>query len=360
MRRRGAWAAGLLLGLSAVSHAMAGPEPAPPLPHMVDLPAIQTHRAQSSVLVAVSRAGSRLVAAGERGYVVLSDDDGRTWRQASVPTSVTLTALSFPTSREGWAVGHSGIVLHSKDGGETWIKQLDGAQAATLVLAEAERKAKPAESDGRPDPALASAQLLVQDGADKPFLDVHFKNEREGFVVGAYGLAFRTGDGGATWRPWQDHIDNPGQLHLFAIRAAGERIFLVGEQGYAARSDDGGGQFVRLEMPYPGTFYGVQPAGDGHVIVFGLKGHAFSSGDGGHHWRPVETGLAGSIDGGTLLQDGAIALVSDRGDLLLSRDRGATVTALPVPNPFPFAAVTQAADGALVLTGTHGVNRLPL
>jgi len=61
--------------------------------------------------------------------VILSDDDGATWHQAKVPVSVTLTAVSFGTPAKGWAVGHSGIVLHTEDGGETWVKQLDGIQA---------------------------------------------------------------------------------------------------------------------------------------------------------------------------------------------------------------------------------------
>jgi photosystem II stability/assembly factor-like uncharacterized protein len=62
-------------------------------------------------LTGIARAGKRLVAVGERGIVVLSDDDGATWRQASVPVSVTLAAVQFPTPTQGWVVGHYGVVL---------------------------------------------------------------------------------------------------------------------------------------------------------------------------------------------------------------------------------------------------------
>ena len=53
--------------------------------------ASMTPRAAQGMLTRVVTAGNRLVAMGERGLVVLSDDGGRQWRQAQVPVSVTLT-----------------------------------------------------------------------------------------------------------------------------------------------------------------------------------------------------------------------------------------------------------------------------
>ena len=52
-------------------------------------------------MLAVATVGNRLVAAGERGIVLLSDDGGASWRQARVPVSVSLTALQFVDGRTG-------------------------------------------------------------------------------------------------------------------------------------------------------------------------------------------------------------------------------------------------------------------
>ncbi|MBW2369941.1 MAG: hypothetical protein JRH15_18880, partial [Deltaproteobacteria bacterium] len=52
----------------------------------LDRPAVMSRGAAHSVLLDVTTAGERLVAVGERGIVVLSDDAGHTWRQAKVPT----------------------------------------------------------------------------------------------------------------------------------------------------------------------------------------------------------------------------------------------------------------------------------
>ncbi|MEJ2467297.1 MAG: YCF48-related protein, partial [Candidatus Thiodiazotropha sp.] len=104
------------------------------IPAAMDRPALTSAKAEQATLLAVTRAGPRLVAAGERGIILTSDDNGASWQQAKVPTSVNLIALRFVDAKRGWAVGHMGIVLHSEDGGLTWRKQLDGVEAARLAV----------------------------------------------------------------------------------------------------------------------------------------------------------------------------------------------------------------------------------
>ncbi len=53
-----------------------------------------------------TKAGNRLVAVGERGIVLLSDDAGLNWKQVDVPVSVTLTGVQFVSPMKGWAIGH--------------------------------------------------------------------------------------------------------------------------------------------------------------------------------------------------------------------------------------------------------------
>ena len=117
-------------------------------------------------------------------------------------------------------MGHGGVVLHSADGGETWVRQLGGAQVATMVV-EAVR-AKAARQGGEAiRKELAEAERLVADGPDKPFLDVHFFDENRGLVVGAYGLAFVTDDGGKRWQPCVGpHSQSAGQAPLQHPRGA--------------------------------------------------------------------------------------------------------------------------------------------
>src|SRR5438105_8021391 len=64
---------------------------------------------EKSAFMAVAHAGNRLVMVGEHGIVLLSDDGGRSFRQArALPIQSTLTAVYFADSTHGWSVGQWG------------------------------------------------------------------------------------------------------------------------------------------------------------------------------------------------------------------------------------------------------------
>jgi len=107
----------------------------------MERPAVRSANAAYSVLLDVTRAGSRVLAAGERGVIVYSDDAGRTWRQAEVPTSISLTAIRFVNANSGWALGHAGTILHTEDAGVHWTRQLDGNLLAKLAVDTAQAEA---------------------------------------------------------------------------------------------------------------------------------------------------------------------------------------------------------------------------
>ncbi|MYM81872.1 glycosyl hydrolase [Duganella sp. FT50W] len=324
------------------------------VPAALTQPALVTPKALHAAMLTVAAAGQRLVAAGERGIVLYSDDAGATWRQAQTPVSVSLTALQFVDAGNGWAVGHQGVVLHSADGGLTWRKQLDGVQAASLALRAATDTPGPEQAR-----ALTEARHLVEDGPDKPFLDVYFEDARNGYVLGAYNLLYRTADGGATWQPMQARVPNPKGLHLYAMRGGGGSLYLAGEQGLLLRSSNRGDSFTALPTPYKGSFFGLLATRAGTLLAFGLRGNAYRSDDQGASWSRIDTGVQASLAGGAELADGELALVSQAGEVLLSRDQGRSFALQSVP-ALPLAAVTQAADGALVVAGLRGLRRIPL
>ncbi|WP_322617576.1 WD40/YVTN/BNR-like repeat-containing protein [Pseudomonas sp. BIC9C] len=325
---------------------------------LLDIPAAADQRAEHAVLMAITRAGDRLVAVGERGIVLLSDDNGVSWRQSrSVPSSVALTAVSFAGVEDGWAVGHGGVVLHSKDGGETWHKQLDGTLAAQLEFraAQAQLASAPQGEQRR----LNAAQQLVADGADKPFLGVYFADPQHGLVVGAYGLAMLTDDAGVHWRSVGSELDNPGGMHLYAILGDSQDVMIAGEQGTLLRGSALGQPFSRIQSPYHGTWFGAVRAGPGRDLIFGLKGNAFRL-EQANQWQPVETEEHASFTAGKKLADDSLVMVSEGGRLLHSHDQGRHFQTLTVVglDGSAITDVTQAADGALVLTGARGIKRL--
>ncbi|MCO8312574.1 WD40/YVTN/BNR-like repeat-containing protein [Pseudomonas mandelii] len=314
-------------------------------------PALPTAKAKRAVLLGLARAGERLVAVGERGIVLLSDDSGMTWRQARVPVSVSLTAVQFVDAEQGWAVGHLGVVLHTEDGGETWHKQLDGERAAALAVQFAERDAD--QPNGASN--LAQARQMLGDGPDKPFLDLYFSDRLHGYIVGAYNQIYRTDDGGRSWRPWMQHVDNPQGLNLYGIRASGNDLLLVGERGLLLRSTDAGHSFQPLKSPYEGSFFGLLGTRSGALVAYGLRGNAWWSEDRGSSWRRLDTGIESTLATAIELRDGSLLLASQSGEFLFSHDQGRSFDKRQSRSGGTVAAVQQAADGSLARVGLSGV-----
>ena len=323
---------------------------------VLDVPAARSALAPRTLLNGLARAGDRVIAVGQRGHVLYSDDAGANWQQADVPVSSDLVAVSFPSPSLGWAVGHDGVILHTNNAGASWSRQLDGHRAGAMLLAAYPEVA--AAKDERAAALHDQAKRFAEQGAENPFLDVWFANEHDGYVIGAFGLILHTTDAGVTWQPALHEVDNPGGLHLYAIRNAGSDLYIVGEQGLALRLDREAGRFEKLQLPYQGTLFGVI-GDDRSVVAFGLRGTVLRSVDRGSTWQAITTGLQVGMTGGTVAADGRFVIVSQAGHVLASSDAGATFALQPVQQPQPAAAVVVAKGGALVVAGPRGVRALP-
>lgn len=331
---------------------------------VLDRPALPNAHAAKSVVLGLARAGPRIVAVGERGTILLSDDEGRSWRQARVPVSATLTGVYFDAASSpprGWAVGHFGIVLRSDDGGESWRKQLDGRQVAAAIAAQAQAQLLRASDEASVATRQAEAQRLVAEGPDKPFFDLAFVDRDRGFIVGAYGLLFASRDGGQTWIPWQDRLPAGEARHLYRLTVQGQEIFIAGEQGALYRSRDGGDSFAALASPYEGSFFGgLTGARVGQVLLYGLRGRAFWSSDAGARWHRADTGVPASLTAGLRRDDGTLLLATQSGHLLRSADQGRHWQPTGPRLLGPAQALLETRDAALIVAGPRGVVRVEL
>ncbi|WP_343077601.1 YCF48-related protein [Pseudomonas sp.] len=318
----------------------------------LDRPALQSRLADQSALLDVVNVHGRLVAVGERGHILLSGDDGNSWAQAPVPVSVTLTAVNFSDAQNGWVVGHGGVVLKTQDGGVQWTRQLDG-RSLTGALAQALLTAQNAG-----DERLArKLQRLIDEGPDKPLLDVRFLDPLRGFAAGAYGLLLATDDGGLHWRVACDLLESGEDRHLYAIRRLGNRLFLVGEQGLLYRSSDNGHSFAPLPSPAEGSWFDLLGEGD-ELLLLGLRGALWRSEDGGVHWSQLRVDTQYSFVTGAALADGKGYLLADDGGGIWQLPAGAEEAhRLDSSARFPLTGLTFAADGEAVASGLLGTLR---
>src|SRR5476649_1168993 len=288
---------------------------------------IESSKAIKSLLLDVVHAGKRLVAVGDRGHILFSDDQGGHWTQAKVPTRQLLTALYFVDDKHGWAVGHDAQILASSDGGATWTKQFE----------DLKRQA--------------------------PLLDVWFKDLNTGFAVGAYDALLETTDGGQHWEDVSERLDNEDQFHLNGIAHVKDAgLFVVGEAGSMFRSRDDGQTWEKLEGPYQGSLFGAIGTAEANtLLVYGLRGNLFRSTDFGDTWEPIELMAArGPLEFGlsnaALLADGTLVLVGNGGSIMRSTDDGLTFTVSNRADRISLAGVTADDKGNLILVGQGGVH----
>ncbi|MDD2735510.1 MAG: YCF48-related protein [Desulfuromonadaceae bacterium] len=348
------WQHGIIQGMFLMSTVAFATGTADPVYRdVLDTPSRMSNLASGTLLNSIVSSGKRLIAVGHRGHIVYSDDQGKTWTQSTVPVGSDLVAVYFPSDKNGWSVGHDGVVLHTADGGTTWTKQLDGRIAAELMSKYF--------SNSEQDAGItmqADIKRYQEQGPDKPFLDVWFQNDTTGYIVGAFGFIFRTVDGGKSWIPLLNRIDNPKNYHLYAIKPVGSDLYICGEQGSLFKLD-ATGYFKGIKTPYTGTYFGITGK-PGALIIYGMRGKVFRSGDNGKSWKNIETGVPAGITGSTILEDGRIVLVSQIGNVLISDDNGATFKHLKVEKTLAAADVTSVNKDTLVIVGFRGANIVPV
>jgi photosystem II stability/assembly factor-like uncharacterized protein len=272
------------------------------------------------ILMDVARAGDRLIAVGERGFTLVSDDSGKTWKAQATPVTRTLTSVAFADDKVGVAVGHGGSAVRTEDGGASW----------TDVTIE----------EAVPDSLLGVASL----GGG------HF------VAYGAFGLYFDSTDAGRSWER-RTVISEDFDRHISQVLPVGPTLFMVAESGTLARSEDGGETWMAVESPYEGSYFAALTTKDGALLAFGMRGNIYRSMDGGGSWQKVEIGTTASIMAGKQLADGRILLVGNAGLLADSHDDGQTVELHWSPFGKGFAALVEVSDG-VILVGESGVTRL--
>jgi len=347
----------LLLTVAVVAAAYALSDRTP-VRDPLEVPAVASSLASQTQLIGITRAGKRLVAVGWRGHILVSDDAGRQWTQVPSPSGSDLTAVSFTSPTTGWAVGHGGVGLQTTDGGQSWVKRLDGFESARAMVAYYQKQV----DAGSPTAAaaLSAVQLNTKGGPEQPWLDVGFENAQHGYVVGTFNMIMETTDAGQSWLPRLEQVDNPDALHLNSITFVDGKCFIASERGTVFVLDKASRRFVPLRTGYTGTFFGVI-GGRGSLIAYGLRGTAYRSVDDGRSWTALKTGVNTAITGGQVLPDGRLILVTQGGDLLLGSADASRFVALKVERPSLFSGVALAAPDTVATVGTAGVNleRLP-
>lgn len=259
------------------------PKPAP----QAELLATRPDRVQINGLLNL---GSRVVAVGERGSILLSDDQGVSWQPASVATqrNATLTAVVALDGNRLVAVGHDGWILRSMDAGSSW------------------------------------QEMRYDADLGEPLLGIWTSGGDNVMAFGSFGKFYQSADAGQTWAPQALDIDS---AHLNSMDGGIDgRRMLVGEQGLVLRTSDAGEHWQTLPAFYSGSLFGIVRLSAQDWVTYGMRGHVFVSHDFGDNWTQINLGNQLPLYGHVVLPDHSGLVIVGAGSSVVRLDaQGALV-----------------------------------
>jgi photosystem II stability/assembly factor-like uncharacterized protein len=225
----------------------------------------------------------RAIVVGDKGLVMTSDDQGKTWTHQQLRNGLTpfdLYSIAFtPDGAKGWIAGDGGSMYRSDDQGKTWTLQPTKTAAALMKVAviDAQKACAVGEHGMVICTADDGATWNSQKFEDMVFFDVTFTDANNGWAVGEFETVLDTIDGGKTWT-----IKNGGQRTLkadpyFAIAFTDPNNGLVlGLNGIDLKTSDAGKTWTPgalADEPY--SFYAAVPlttGGSGDIYTVGVDG----------------------------------------------------------------------------------------
>ncbi|WP_419186075.1 WD40/YVTN/BNR-like repeat-containing protein [Rohdeia mirabilis] len=238
-----------------------------------------------------------------------SIDGGATWSQAAVPVDTWAHAAAFADALHGVAVGDSGNLVRTEDGGLTWT---------TVDTPYGQRLWDVSFSGGVGYVCGANGLLLRSDdfgatwsqissGAAHTARDVDALDAHRAWVAYENGEIALTTNGGQLWERIQvDGFDEYGDLWCIDFFdanngwAAGmQQVFGLADDGQIARSVDGGRTWTLQFAVTNFEFFGLEALDEDTAIAFGRGNFASSAfvrtEDGGATWFP--SGPVGTTNG---------------------------------------------------------------
>jgi photosystem II stability/assembly factor-like uncharacterized protein len=228
-----------------------------------------------------------------------------TWEKLDVPVNQSLTSVFFTDSVTGWAAGDSGVIIHTSDGGTSWVVQNSNT---------------------------------IHDIADIFFLDsLHGRASAFNYQTEPYGtVLLETSDGGLNWSAGNYPHDNIFITSIFFFDTLNG--WMGGKPHTLVRTTDGGLNWTQavidtsilaffpvLEVGFYNARYGYACGG-----MFDIAGVIWRTSDGGETWYAIDPADAPADEVHSLYYIDSVNVVGAGGDpdfgygvgLIRTRDGG--------------------------------------
>ena len=250
-------------------------------------------------------------AAGESvdgyGTIIHTTDGGETWvrqgKTGEIPDA-NLGGVAAIDAQNAWVVGDQGTILRTHDGGSTWQRQevpAEVSEAGLIAVSAVDGNTAWAAGAG-PNAILHTTdggktwtrqgQGVVPTSMDPQ--GVYASDAAHAWVVGSpegdnkYGTILRTSDGGATWERQPYTLAHPpdNRYDLITIHGVDANTIWAVGHGQVIHTADGGTTWVQQALPSGGLYdvNGVFAVDHNTVWVVVDDGGIYRSDDSGANW----------------------------------------------------------------------------
>jgi photosystem II stability/assembly factor-like uncharacterized protein len=198
----------------------------------------------NSSLYSVHFANNNLgFAVGETGIILKTTNGGNNWSVIPVGTSLSFYGVRFANANYGWVVGESGRIMRTSNGGVNWLTQVSGTNQTLRSVFFNNAETGWVVGDSVILNTTNSGMNWYMQTMDtmKSFYSVYFINSNTGWITGYRTL--KTTNGGTDWVVKVNKTN--GRSILFVNEYSG---WVVGGSYKLNKSTDGG------ETWYSGLF----------------------------------------------------------------------------------------------------------
>ena len=212
---------------------------------------------------AIARNGQQVVVVGGAGIVLASRDNGQSWQRQELPSRPSLIGASLCPDGHFIALDTTRNLWISNEEATDWRAQPIATSEAVMALT--------CDEQNRIWVVGGFSTILSSDdggvswnedsfGDDAQLTSVQFVDELTGFITGEFGMVLKSVDGGASW---EQAAALPGEFYSQAAHFVdAQRGWAVGLNGAILQTTDGGDSWQNQDSGVKLPLYGITGEGE--------------------------------------------------------------------------------------------------
>ncbi len=266
-----------------------------------------------------------------------------------------LNSIFFINEKNGIAVGDSGTIIFSNNGGNTWLhKPIDKKinlndlycfpTGKVIIIGDS-------STIFYSKNFLDTLQLIpLQKGYT--FFKVKFIDEQTGFITGNKGLILKTINGGINW---YKVITNTTTLIFDVDFFDSRRGFAVGWNGLLLKTTNGGETWQRVDNFSTDNYLkSIDLENNGFGIIAGGDATVVRTTNFGEEWELKRIADVGGLQKVYFLSENYVSLIGSKGTFMISKDRGQNWNLIDTRSFTNMNDIALNPNGQLYLVGYNG------